>query len=161
MDSQNTSNSASFGLLGLVTAFLIGSDWRPIDAIIARLHPDQPNSWGKLHVPSNYDGPFRLDSQNTSNSASFGILGQVTAFLIGSDWRPIDAIIARLQRDQPNSWGKLHVPCNYDGPFRLDSQNTSISASFGLLEVVATFLIGSNWRPIDAIIARLQRDQPN
>jgi hypothetical protein len=41
-------------------------------------------------VPSNYDGPFRLDSQTISNSASFGLLGLVTAFLIGSDWCPID-----------------------------------------------------------------------
>jgi hypothetical protein len=58
--------------------------------------------WGKLHVPSNYDGPFRLDSQTTSNSASIGLLGLVTAFLIGSDWRPIDAITAQLHPDQPN-----------------------------------------------------------
>jgi hypothetical protein len=40
---KHTSISASFGLLGIVTAFLIGSDWRPIDAIIAQLQPDQPN----------------------------------------------------------------------------------------------------------------------
>jgi hypothetical protein len=58
--------------------------------------------WALLRQCVVNDGPFRLDSQNTSNSASFGLLGLVTAFLIGSDWRPIDAIIARLQPDQPN-----------------------------------------------------------
>jgi hypothetical protein len=33
------------GFLEVVAAFLSGSDWRPIDAIIAQWHPDQPNEW--------------------------------------------------------------------------------------------------------------------
>jgi hypothetical protein len=111
--------------------------------------------------PSNYDVPFRLDSQHTSISASFGFLEVVATFFSGSGWHPIDAIIARRHRNQPNEWGKLHVPSNYDGPFRRDLQHTSTSMSFGLLEVVATFLSGSGWHPIDAIIARRHRDQPN
>jgi hypothetical protein len=91
-------------------------------------------------VQSNYDGPFRLDLQTISTSASLGLLEVVATFLSGSEWRPIDAIIARWHRDQPNKWGKLHVPSNDDGPFRLDSQTISTRASFGLLEMVATFL---------------------
>jgi hypothetical protein len=47
-------------------------------------------------------------------------------------------------------WGKLHVSSKCDGPIRLDLQHTSTSASFGLLEVVATFLSGSDWHPIVA-----------
>jgi hypothetical protein len=92
---------------------------------------------------------------------SFGLLEVVATFLSGSDWRPIDAIIAQWHWDQPNKWGNLHAPSNCDGPFRLESQHTSTSASFVLLEVVATFLSGSDWRPIDAIIARQHPDQPN
>jgi hypothetical protein len=44
---------------------------------------------------------------------------------------------------------------------RLDLQTISTSASFGLLEQVATFLSGSDWHPIDAIIVQWHRDQPN
>jgi hypothetical protein len=64
-------------------------------------------------------------------------------------------------RISQTSWGKLNVPSNYDGPFRLDSQTISTSVSFGLLEVVAAFLSGSDWSPIDAIIGQWHRDQPN
>jgi hypothetical protein len=95
-------------------------------------------------VSSNCDGPFRLDSQHTTTNASFGLVEVVATFLSGSDWRPIDAIIAQQHRDQPNKWEKLPVPSNYDGPFRLDSQTISTNASFGLLKQVATFLSGSD-----------------
>jgi hypothetical protein len=53
-------------------------------------------------VLSNYDGPFRLDSQTISTSVSFGLLEQVATFPSGSDWRPIDAFIVRGHLDQPN-----------------------------------------------------------
>jgi hypothetical protein len=101
---KNTSTSASFGLQELVATFFNGSEWRPIDAIVAQWYRDQPNEWGKLHAPSNCDGPFRLDSPNTFTSASFGLQELVATFFNGSEWRPIDAIIAQWHRDQPNKW---------------------------------------------------------